>query len=171
MPFTRRRLLTLTGASLLLSLFTWWQRRETPISSPPASPHAELNAWIDTLLPAEPDFPGALALGVGERMAAAIARDPAYARLTEAAMTWLSARASEVGASTFSALSESQRSAIVTAAAASAEGSPPRAFFQATLDDALFHTYADARSWAGLGYAGPPQPIGFPDHATPPKSL
>ncbi|KFB75439.1 hypothetical protein [Candidatus Accumulibacter cognatus] len=59
MPFTQRQVLTLTGASLLLSLLAWWPRRETP--PVPASKPAELSAWIDTLLPAEADFPGAVA--------------------------------------------------------------------------------------------------------------
>ena len=167
MPFTRRQVLTLTGASLLLSLLTWWPRRETPLV--PASRPDELSAWIDTLLPAETDFPGAVALGVGERMAAAIAREPAYARLTAAAMGWLAARAREAGGTTFAALPEARRVDIVAAAAASPEGSTPRTFFQATLDDALFHAYADARAWTGLTYAGPPQPIGFPDQAAAPK--
>ncbi|MBN8516513.1 MAG: hypothetical protein J5X22_23335 [Candidatus Accumulibacter sp.] len=93
MPFTRRQVLTLTGASLPLSLLTWWPRRETP--PVPASRPDELSAWIDTLMPVEADFPGAVALGVSKRMAATIAREPAYARLTAAAVAWLAARSRE----------------------------------------------------------------------------
>ena len=171
MPFSRRRLLALTGTSLLLSLFTWWQRRATPVAPTPEPPsmEGELRAWVDTLMPAEPDFPGALALGVGEKILAAIEKQSAYASLTSEAMIWLAARTREAGGTAFSALPESSRAKIVTAAASSAMGSVARTFFQATLDDALFHAYADPRAWAGLGYAGPPQPIGFPDHAAAPR--
>ncbi|MEF8714099.1 MAG: gluconate 2-dehydrogenase subunit 3 family protein [Accumulibacter sp.] len=169
MPFTRRQVLTLTGTSLLLSIFAWWPRREHP-PEPVSRQEDALRAWLDTLLPAEADFPGAVALGVSERIAAAIAREPAYARLTAAAMAWLAARTREAGGTTFAALPEARRVDMVAAAAASPEGSTPRTFFQATLDDALFHVYADARSWTGLAYAGPPQPIGFPDQAAAPRS-
>ena len=170
MHFTRRQLFALTGGSLLAALFTWWPRRKPPATLTPASREADLRAWVDTLLPAEPDFLGALALGVAERIAAAIERGPAYARLYHEALTWLDARAAEAGSATFAGLPEPRRHAIVAAAAASATGSAPRTFFQASLDDALFHAYADPRAWAGIGYAGPPQPIGFLDYAAAPKT-
>ncbi len=169
MPFTRRRIIAFSGGSLLLALIGWWPRRKS--TAPEASGHANLRAWVDTLMPAEPDFPGAIALGVGDKIAAAIERDPAYAKLTLAAMNWLDLRAREEGVAAFAELPEAHRAAIVAAAAASAVGSPQRTFFQASLDDALFHAYADSRAWAGLGYAGPPQPIGFPDHAVAPKPI
>ena len=67
-------------------------------------------------------------------------------------------------------MSEIERGEIVTLAAGAALGSAARTFFQATLDDALFHAYADPRAWANLGYVGPPQPIGFMDFAAAPKT-
>lgn len=169
MQFTRRRILAFSGVSLLLALISRWPRRKT--SAPAASDQADLRAWIDTLMPAEPDFPGAIALGVGDKIAAAIERDPAYAKLTQAALLWLNTRSREEGGAAFAELPEARRQAMVAAAAASGVGSPQRTFFQASLDDVLFHAYADPRAWAGLGYAGPPQPIGFPDHAVAPKTI
>lgn len=171
MRFTRRQILALLGTSLLIPLLSWWPRRKTPMSATPASRQADLRAWVDTLLPAEPNFPGGLALGVAEQIATTIAREPAYAKLTQQAWIWLDARVREAGSDVFSELPASQRHDLVAAAAASAPGSTPRTFFQATLDDALFHAYADPRAWAGLGYAGPPQPIGFPEHAAAPKAV
>ncbi len=170
MQFTRRRILTLAGGALLATLLSWWPRRKTPIPAASVSRQADLRAWVDTLLPAEPDFPGGLALGVAERIAATIAREPAYAKLARETWIWLDARIRETGDVAFAELAESRRHDLVALAAASAPGSTPRTFFQATLDDALFHAYADPRAWEGLGYAGPPQPIGFPDHASAPKS-
>ena len=170
MPFTRRRLFAATGATLLISLVTWWSLSKTPQSATLAA-QATLRAWIDALLPAEADFPGGVALGVAEKIAVAIQKKPAYARLTREALTWLNDRARAKAGVAFAELPEPLRDEIVAAAAASAPGSTPRTFFQATWDDALFHAYADPRAWPGLGYAGPPQPIGFADHATPPKSV
>jgi Gluconate 2-dehydrogenase subunit 3 len=128
------------------------------------------HAWIDTLAPSEPDFPGALALGVAEKIEAAIARNPQYAALINTAMQWIEARARDARSTSFAKLSGLDRQKIVAAAAASNVGSVPRTFFQASLDDTLFHTYADPRAWVGLHYAGPPQPIGFLDHAIAPKA-
>lgn len=172
MLFNRRRILNITGASFLVAAFAWWQARMNrgPSTEVPAA-QATLRAWIDTLVPAEPDFPGALALGVAERIERAIQQEPAYAKLRAQALAWVDDRARESGGTHFADLALEQRSQIVAAAAASAPGSAVRTFFQATLDDALFHTYADQRAWVGLGYAGPPQPLGFPDFAAAPKSI
>lgn len=173
MPVTRRRLLAVFGSSLIAVLAAWWSwpRKAEPRkveSTAAARKEAGFRAWIDTLVPAEADFPGAAALGVAERIRELIGEQPAYAALTRAALEWLDESARAQGGDGFAALADEDRQAIVSAAAASAPGSTPRTFFQATLDDALFHTYADERAWLNLGYAGPPQPIGFPDPQRPP---
>lgn len=170
MQFTRRRILILAVGALLASLLSWWPRRKRPMPATATSRQADLRAWVDTLLPVEPDFPGGLALGVAEQIAAAIEREPAYAKLAREAWAWLDARTRETGEPDFAELPASRRHDLVAEAAASAPGSTPRTFFQATLDDALFHVYANPRAWVGLGYAGPPQPIGFPDHSAAPKA-
>ena len=167
MRFTRRQFLGLAGISLLAVLGAWWSQR----SEKALAPNANLSAWVDTLVPAEPDFPGALALGVAARIADAIARQPQYAKLAVEAWSWIDAQARAAGKTNFATLSETDREKIVAAAAASALGTAQRTFFQATLDDALFHTYADPQAWDGLNYAGPPQPIGFLDHTTAPKAV
>jgi len=173
MPVTRRRLLAVFGSSLIATLAAWWswpRKVEPPKGepAPAASGNAGFRAWIDTLVPAEADFPGAAALGFAERIQELIGEQPAYAALTRAALEWLDERARAQGGDGFGALSEVDRQAIVSAAAASAPGSTQRTFFQATLDDALFHTYANESAWVTLGYAGPPQPIGFPDQQLSP---
>ena len=153
---------------MLISIGTWWSRRR-PLKSSGSSMQESLRAWVDTLLPAEPDFSGALALGVAQQVISTVEHDLVLAKLTSQALIWVDARAAEAGATGFHELSEPARSAIVAAASTSPLGSAPRTFFQATLDEALFHTYADPRAWAGLAYAGPPQPIGFLDYAVAPK--
>jgi hypothetical protein len=178
MPVTRRRLLAVSASSLIAALAAWWswsrqaapqQAAPRPVApTPETRRNAGFRAWIDTLVPAEADFPGAAALGVAERIQELIGEQPAYAALTRAALEWLDERARAQGGDGFAALSEVDRQAIVSAAAASAPGSTQRTFFQATLDDALFHTYANESAWVTLGYAGPPQPIGFPDQQLSP---
>lgn len=56
----------------------------------------------------------------------------------------------------------------MTQAAAAALGSPPRAFFNRTRDDAMEAFYSDPRNWPAVGFRGPPQPEGYPDFAEPP---
>ncbi len=163
-------MLGLTLAAALAVVGLWWRRRAPPTLDTGDARRANLNAWIDTLMPPEPDFAGALALGVADTIVAGIDRDPAYAKLTGEALAWLDGQSRGAGRVSFSALDGEARERIVAAAAASAPGSAPLAFFSATRDDTLFHAYADPRAWVGLGYAGPPQPIGFMDHASAPKA-
>lgn len=169
MALTRRQVLVFAGTSLAVAFVGWSARRgSSPAEPVPTMPATGLDAWLETLLPAEDDFPGALALGVAARLATTIARNARYAELVRQGVAWLEEKASASGARAFAALPAPSRETIVSQAAAAPLGSLPRTFFQATLDDALFHAYADPRAWVGIGYSGPPQPVGFPDHASPP---
>ncbi|HMV05551.1 MAG TPA: gluconate 2-dehydrogenase subunit 3 family protein [Accumulibacter sp.] len=168
MALTRRQMLVLAGTTLAASFVGWSAWRRSPPAESVPMPMTDLDAWLETLVPAEEDFPGALALGVAARVAAAVARDARYGELVRQGLAWLVEKAGESGERSFAALPAQTREAIVSQAAAAPLGSLARTFFQATLDDALFHAYADPRSWVGIGYAGPPQPLGFLDHASPP---
>jgi len=56
-------------------------------------PTTDLDAWLETLVPAEEDFPGALALGVAARVAAAVAQDARYGDLVRQGLAWLAEKA------------------------------------------------------------------------------
>ena len=61
------------------------------------------------------------------------------------------------------------RIAIVKIAEQSADRSLPRVFFIAVRHYAFEIYYAHPETWVSLGYTGPPQPVGFPDYASPPE--
>lgn len=155
-----------------LGVFTGWGAwRWRAIPAPAAlDERASLRAWVDTLLPADGPVPGALAVGVADRIEAAAAPGSHAAALLSAGLAWVQAQAVARGASGLAQLDEAAREAIVAQAAASTPGSAARVFFQSTLDDTLYHHYADPRSWAGLDYDGPPQPRGFPEHEHAPRT-
>ncbi|MDZ7810314.1 MAG: hypothetical protein U5L11_09370 [Arhodomonas sp.] len=50
----------------------------------------------------------------------------------------------------------------------SARPTLPRRFFEWSWTEAFTHLYAQPAVWEWLGYSGPPQPRGFPDHHGPP---
>lgn len=181
----RRRWLASVGVTTLAAglAAAWWQREsattskplDTPVGAnrPDATaplPADRLAAWVDTLLPADGAAPGALATGVAERIVVAAQANASYRELLVAGLAWANARAQRSGAASFEALPAAGRASVVAQAEAEPAGSTPRVFFQATLDDTHFHHWADPRSWAELGYPGPPQPAGFMDHAEPPGS-
>ncbi len=127
-----------------------------------------LAAFLDTLLPADRWSPSATQLGIGARLIEMVMKDPPRRRGMEQGFRWLDGAARRLGAQDFAALPEDRREALVALMAAAAPGSPQRSFFETTRSDAFFHYYAREEAWSGLGYDGPPQPAGFPDHAGPP---
>jgi hypothetical protein len=165
----RRQLLGFVGAAAATALATWraWAgpiRAGAEASAPsPADPLSPLGAWLDTLLPADGASPAASALGCEAALRERAAREPGYLRLLEAGCAWLDAQAG----GRFAALDEAAREAIGARAAAAPARSLPETFFRLTRRDAFEFYYAQPRSWSALGFAGPPQPDGFPDHAGP----
>ncbi|RPH92774.1 MAG: gluconate 2-dehydrogenase subunit 3 family protein [Lysobacterales bacterium] len=166
---TRRELLrALLGlaaylpASLLLA---------APLAPPetPAQPPA-LGPFLDTLLP-DDGTPGATQLGVDQEVARHMREIPHMANLLVTGCLWLDQQADKLGAAEFAALDPGQRETVVRAAEQAAPRSLPRVFLAAVLDLAFRYYYAHPETWPGLGYAGPPQPRGFPDFAEPPQGV
>jgi hypothetical protein len=163
---SRRRLLEVAGR---FGLVAWlaglagglWRGR----GARAADEERAFMAYLDTLIPGDGEAPGALALGIPERLRAA----GAAADLIAPFCTWLDARAREAGGRSFADLPVAAREAIVQAAELAAPDSLARRAFRRTRHEAFATYYADARSWPGIGYRGPPQPDGFPDYAQPPR--
>jgi hypothetical protein len=136
-------------------------------SRSPADPGETLRAYLDTLLP-EDAMPSATQVGVDRVMLAAAERAPGTRRMLHWGLWWLDREARHRGGDDFAGLGEDARTAIVARAEAAAAGSAPRVFFEATRTNALDIYYSRPESWPRLGFRGPPQPVGFPDHAEPP---
>ena len=127
-----------------------------------------LQAWVDTLLPADADSPGASELGVHTSIADKAFGNPATLKLIRAGCRWLDQRARGHAKAAFAELDEQDRGALVRQAENSAPKSLPRVFFQHTREETFQFYYARPESWAMLKYPGPPQPRGFPDYTQPP---
>ncbi len=159
------------GLSLILGLLAYARGLLGAVAKPALDdrPLKALAPFLDTLIPAD-ESPAATALGVDRRLIDKAAGDASYRRLLAQGCRWLDRAARKLGAADFAALPDGGREAVVALFAAARRGSRPRIFFETTRSDAFFHYYAHSESWAGLGYDGPPQPAGFPDHAAPPGS-
>ncbi|MEJ2696808.1 MAG: gluconate 2-dehydrogenase subunit 3 family protein [Candidatus Sulfobium sp.] len=128
-----------------------------------------LGAYLDTLIPQD-QTPGAVQLGVPEKIFHAASEDAQYRRLVRKGCRWLDLRARRMGRDGFTSLGEREREEVAEESAGAPAGSVPRIFFERTRAYAFFHYYAHPASWEGLGYKGPPQPDGYPDY-TKPQSL
>jgi hypothetical protein len=126
-------------------------------------------AYLDTLIPPDAEGPGALQLGVPERLSTIAAADGGYADLIEQFTRWLDERAQALGGVGFADLDDSARATVVRAAESATASSPARRAFARTRDDAFAAFYGDPRAWPAVGYRGPPQPEGFPDYDHPPQ--
>jgi len=127
-----------------------------------------LGPYLDTLIP-EDSTPSATGLGVDKAVIDLARRHPQAARLVGLGCAWLDGQAAERGAEDFTTLDAAGREAVVALAEQSPERSLPKAFFELTRREAFSHYYAQPAAWAGLGFGGPPQPMGFADFAEPPK--
>jgi hypothetical protein len=90
--------------------------------------------------------------------------DPDYQVVLGFGRKWLDAQARARGAADFAALDPGGREAVAAQAAAAGKEAPEYYFFQATQHEALGFYYTQPGSWPGLGYRGPPQPLGYMDY-------
>ena len=127
-----------------------------------------LQAWFETLLPADESSPGATALGIAEQISAKALENTDYQRLLHAGCRWLDVQAQARGKLAFAELDVTGREGIVRLAEKSKEKSLPRTFFLNTRDDAFGFYYTQPQTWGMLDYPGPPQPRGFMDYSRPP---
>lgn len=132
-------------------------------------PLTALAPYLDTLIPADGRTGSAGDLGVTERLRDKMRLESGYVRLARRGCRWLDDAARRRGAGDFAALDAAGREAIVVLAAAARKRSLPRVFFERTRGDAMAAYYAEPAVWADIGYDGPPQPRGFPDHARAPR--
>jgi hypothetical protein len=128
-----------------------------------------LGLFLDTLLPAD-DTPSATALGVDSLLLEQARGDAELEHLIALGCERLDEAARRRGKPGFARLDARAREDVVAEAEKAPIGSVPSAFFHILRHHAFGHYYADARTWIALGYAGPPQPRGFPDFAQPPPT-
>lgn len=128
-----------------------------------------LGPFVDALLPGDGLSPSATDLGIDARILRLTVSRPDFERLLVLGCGWLDSQARSSGAEDFAALAPADREALVARSETAPEETPPRRMFDAVHRLALIAYYGDSRSWPALGFSGPPQPVGFPDHDQPPE--
>jgi hypothetical protein len=167
MPSSRRHFLI---HSAILCLLTWSRRllaAGVDAKEKEPDPLRSFPVYIDTLIPGD-ETPGGVALRVDKQIVAKAKNDDKYSYLLSRGCLWLDEQARQRGADGFTELQADDREAIVSAAEGSPTRSLARVFFDATRDDALYFYYSNPDSWPGLGFRGPPQPLGYKDYTRPP---
>lgn len=127
-----------------------------------------LFALLDTLIPSD-ETPGAIELGVGEKILAKAKTNSKYVKLIIKGCKWLDDRAGDRGANSFTALNETERENVLTLASSGKTKPVWGVFITKILYDAFYYYYSHPDTWSGLKYPGPPQPMGFMDYASPPE--
>lgn len=125
-----------------------------------------IEALLGTLIP-DDETPGALKLGVSEMILSKAATQNKYRHIIKKGSEWLDREAGKLSSTDFTALREEDRDSIVARAIESPTDSLPRNFLELMRADAFEFYYSNPRSWAQLGYNGPPQPNGFMDYYKP----
>lgn len=126
-----------------------------------------LPAFLDTLIPAD-DSPAATQLGMDKQMIAHAAAIVNYSRLLQLGCAWLDAQALSMGSVDFGQLGQQEMENITRLAEQSPGDSVQKLFFERVKSDLFTFYYSNPASWPALGFAGPPQPAGYPDFAVAP---
>ena len=125
-----------------------------------------IEALLATLIP-DDETPGALKLGVLEMILSKAATQYKYRHIIKKGSEWLDHAAGRLSSAGFMDLRAGERDSIIARAMESQTGSLSRKFLELMRADAFESYYSNPRSWAQLGYNGPPQPNGFTDYYKP----
>ena len=162
----RRR--TLLKCLVVSSFFASAYAATRPFELVHGKPKTTFAVFLDTLIPAD-ETASASELGLDKAILSSISKQSGYHKLITQGCAWLELIADKRYKQEFVLLNEAARIAIVKEAEASAGNSMQNVFFRAVRDDVFARYYAMPAVWASLGYGGPPQPHGFPDHDQQPR--
>jgi hypothetical protein len=127
-----------------------------------------IEALLATLIP-DDETPGALKLGVADKITSKAAKEPQYRRIIRKGSAWLDKAAGKLNSKRFVDLQEDERDSMIAIALKKDADALPGIFIKLMRSDAFKYYYGNLLSWPQLGYAGPPQPNGFPDYADIPQ--
>jgi hypothetical protein len=124
---------------------------------------------LDTLIP-DGDFPGARRTGVLERLVTQCDATRQTRRALVEGTDLVEVAARRRGATSFAALANAEREAILAECAAADDGSLPWFFFRTVRDRAMRLHYAHPLARQAVGLDHPPQPLGYVDYADAPHA-
>jgi len=159
----RRAMLALTAAVPLILA----AGRAMP-AGPDQAGERDFAAMIDTLLPADRAAPAGTALGIDGDLRRLASDIPNYPALLDQGVDWLRAKARDDHGTDFAGLGEADRNTLLSHGAQAQAGTLPQVFVSRIRVDAMILYHAHPASWPDLGFEGPIQPGGYPDHARPP---
>lgn len=157
--FTRRQALGLAAAALaglVLPAGATETEREGTGQDWAARTAPAIDAFCDTLLPADPPAPAATALGVPAQVLAIAQDNPNLRRLFDFSLQWLDQSAG----GRFDEVDAATRHGLLEAMAALPWEAPPRRFFHLMRDMAMGFYYAHPEA-LGEARLPPPQPGGY----------
>lgn len=128
-----------------------------------------LSAYLETLIPRDATS-SALELGGLGNLLRETEADRQLKKLVSLGCIWLDIHSRKKHGRTFAELESAAREQVVARMAGANERRIEQRFFQKTRKIAFRHYYSQPGVWSSLGYAGPPQPRGFPDFTRAPGS-
>jgi hypothetical protein len=161
MEWSRRYLLAALAGMPLAAL----ARRGLAALRPRPNAHSArtVSAIVDQLIPAG-DLPGAVALGIDQRILA----DTQLSQSLAAGVAWLDAYARRARAADFLRLDEAGQMAALTAGWAAQDSAVEQLLSTLWYRCATLY-YSEAVVQQSYAYAGPPQPVGFADFQRAPR--
>lgn len=137
-------------------------------NSAPLSNEATLNALVETLLPGDIRSPSGLDTNIPERLLGLAETIPNYRDMLTLGLQWINDWTLRDSGVVFAEAAPSKRDDALKAALAEQPGTLPPVFAARVRNDAMTLYYASPVAWASLGFDGPIQPVGFPDHSAAP---
>lgn len=128
-----------------------------------------LSSFIDTIIPAD-TTPSASQLGLESKLVNHASKVKDYIPLLDLGCQWLDFQARTLRKVDFKLLGQEVQDRIVRMAEASPQGSIPRQFFDHVRADLFTFYYSHPSVWPSLGLYGSPQPLGYLNYVSSPKS-
>lgn len=156
------------GTALAAIGGSWLAGRRGTTANPAQAERQMVERLVDILVPAD-ETPGALALGVHERLLADMLASPVLAQAWGELFRVLDREARRRHGRDFLALALAQQDVLMQAlmsAGTAAEGQPGLVQLR---DQTLQLYFAQPQTWPALGLSGPPQPMGFMDYTQAPQ--
>lgn len=159
-----------TGASLAAAGLAFWRQRSASTASQSAAEleSATLERIVDLLVPRD-ETPGALDLGLHRQVLGSMAADASLALAYAEMLQVLDREAWARHRGHFLGSDASVQQAMLEQLSQAPPSAPGVRGFILLRQQTMQLYYAQPQAWPSLGFAGPPQPLGFMDYAEPPR--